>query len=81
MRSTSVPVDPAVRRRRRLESAQRSFDDITGQLEDAKARLDSAPRGSTDERELRLVVSNLRTQVDKARRTLSRARVAYGRPS
>ena len=78
MRSSSVPVDPASRRRQRVENLQRQLDSETGQLEDAKRDLDEA-RGTPRERELRGVVAQLRRQADVTRRSLSKARVRAGR--
>lgn len=68
MRSTSVPADPASRRRRRVENLQAQLAREQEQLEDAKRH------GRGD------VVAALRVQVDKTRRALSRARVRAAGP-
>lgn len=81
MRSTSVPVDPAVRRRRRVENLQREFDDVTAQLTEARERLEDIPRGRAhagDRDRQRVIVAQLRSQQESTRRALSRARVKLG---
>lgn len=81
MRSSSVPVDPAVRRRRRVENLQRDLDDVTAQLAEARARLEDIPRGAQharDRERQRVIVAQLRAQSDSARRALSRARARLG---